>query len=170
MAIEIIIENGSNVANANSYVSVADARTYAANRGVALSIDDDEVAKLLIKATDYLESKACEYQGSPTNSDQALAWPRICVSLNGADVLSDSIPKKLKDAQIQTAMAISEGFEPLGNVSAGDYVVEETVGPITTKFADPSKVGVAPKLHGVDALLAPLCGKCAGIGLKTVRV
>ncbi|WBF76993.1 hypothetical protein PSV3_00292 [Septimatrevirus PSV34] len=52
MAITIVVEDGSGVTNANSYVSVADARIYASNRGVELPLDDDELAAMLIRSTD----------------------------------------------------------------------------------------------------------------------
>jgi hypothetical protein len=57
-------------------------------------------------------------------------------------------------------------------LTAADYVTEETVGPITTKYANPVQVGVRPKLGLVDSLLAPLFGSCGetGFSLKSVRV
>lgn len=72
MAITIVVEDGSGVTNANSYVSVADARIYASNRGVELPLDDDELAAMLIRSTDYLEAQACRFQGKPTSTTQAL--------------------------------------------------------------------------------------------------
>lgn len=36
----IIVEDGTGVTGANSYISLADARTYATNRGFELSADD----------------------------------------------------------------------------------------------------------------------------------
>ncbi|WEM33665.1 head-tail adaptor [Pseudomonas phage PSA-KC1] len=57
MAITIVVEDGSGVTNANSYVSVADARIYASNRGVELPLDDDELAAMLIRSTDYLKRR-----------------------------------------------------------------------------------------------------------------
>lgn len=173
MAILITVEDGSNVIGANSFVSVDDLRQYALQRGVALSPDDDEVATQLIKASDYLESFGNRYQGNITNAGQALQWPRKDVYLHGSDlpIESNSIPKELKSAQCAAAMAIASGIDIMPNYSAADYVVEETVGPITTKYADPSKIGVLPTLTAVEALLAPLFGMTAkSYIIRTIRV
>ena len=174
MPIVIIVEDGSNVAGANSYVSVADARTYAGNRGVDLSATDDDVAKLIFNGMDYIETKGCDYQGYPTNDDQELSWPRTGVSINCKDFPEDQIPKQLIGALVQLVMAQHEGVEIFPNTSLTDLVTEETVGPITTKYADVTRMGltsVAPTLTAVDALLGPLIRSCGQVtGLMTVRV
>ena len=173
MAITITVEDGSNVANANSFVTVAEVRSYAVERGVTLSATDDDVAVQIIKAKDYLESFANRYQGEMTNADQALQWPRIDVYLYGSEVAfpSNAIPKELKSAQCAAILAIAEGVDIMPNYSASNFVTEETVGPITTKYADPTKVGILPTLTAVDSLLAPLFGSTAtGFALRTLRV
>lgn len=172
MAVEIIVEDGSGVANANSYVSVANARVYAEARGVTFPVSNDEVATFLIRATDYLEAQECEYQGERTSSDQALSWPRTGVVLNCDDVPPNVIPKSLISAQVQLAMAVFAGFDLQPNVSPADYVTREKVGPIETEYADPTKVGMTPTFGAANALLAPLFGKCASdrFSVRTIRV
>lgn len=173
MSIEIIVETGSGVADANAYVDVAAARAYALNRGVTLPVSDDEVAVWLIKATDYLEAQACQYQGQKTNCNNSLQWPRSGVVVCCVEIPSDVIPKQLKDAQCALVLVQKEGLVLQPNVSAQDYVTEETVGPITTKYANPIQAGITPRFTSVDALLAPLFNAVCGqtpFGLKTVRV
>ena len=173
MAITITIEDGSNVANANSFVTIAEVRAYAAERGVSLSATDDDVAVQIIKAKDYLESFANRYQGEIANENQSLQWPRIDVYISGSETAfpSNAIPKQLKAAQCATVLAINEGVDIMPNYSAADFVVEEQVGPIKTKYADPSKVGITPTLTGVEALLQPLFGSTmTGFALRTFRV
>ena len=41
MPITIIVENGTNVLNANSYNSIAELRSFALNRGIALSANNN---------------------------------------------------------------------------------------------------------------------------------
>ena len=79
----LIVEDGSIVENANSYVSVDDARTFASLRGVTLPASDAEVEVLLIKATDFIEAQRLRFQGSKVNQDQALQWPRTGVYVDG---------------------------------------------------------------------------------------
>jgi hypothetical protein len=172
MAITIIVEDGTQVTNANSYVSVADARIYASNRGVTLPADNDVVASMLIRANDYLEAQECRYQGERTSATQALAWPRKCVVLHCEAVPTNVIPNSLIAAQIQLAMAINAGFDLQPNVSPQDYVIREKVGPIETQYANPLSVGITPTFTAANALLAPLFGECAasGFGIRTIRV
>ncbi len=176
MAIEIVVEDGTGKANANSYVSVADARQYAANRGVTLG-DDEAIAAQLINATDYLLTFECEYVGYRTNDGQALSWPRTDAYYGGGCsgkliAAADEVPAQIKAAQCQAVIAQFNGIDLMPNYTASDFVTEETVGPITTKYADPLAVGMRPTLSAVDSMLAPLFGKCATNGgmLKTVRV
>lgn len=172
MAIEIVVEDGSGKPDANAYVSVEDARAYAVARGVELPENDDEVAALLIKATDYLESFACKYQGHKASSSQALEWPRRGAIIGCEAFPSDQIPKGLKSAQSLAVLIQNEGLVLQPNVTAQDYVVEETVGPITTKYANPIQAGISATFTGLEALLEPLFNASCGQGfpLRTVRV
>ena len=171
----LVVENGTQVVGANSFVSVVDFREYAENRGVILPVTDSLVIPFLVKALDYIESKACEFQGTLVLETQALSWPRSGAIVNGRNIAQTSIPKQLIDAQCQAAIAVNAGLELLPNSTVSDYVIEETVGPITTKYADPSKVrlgNLAPTLGAVDTLLAPLFKTCEAstFSLMTVRV
>lgn len=176
MAITIVVEDGTGKSDANSYISVADARSYATNRGIALPANDDDIAAMLINSTDYLQTFECEYVGYRTTDVQALSWPRTD-AYYGGDIYGklicgpNEIPTQIKSAQNQAVIAQQNGFVLMPNYSAADFVTEETVGPITTKYANPLSVGVMPTLSSVSALLAPLFGKCpSGSMLKTVRV
>ncbi len=163
-AIVLTVEDGSNVVGANTYASVADARAYAKQRGKVLPIDDDEVAVMLIQGMDYLESRGCKYQGYPTYDDQALSWPRKCVVINCQAVPEDAIPKQLTGALIQLVLAMNVGIDIFPNISAQDYVTEETIGPITTKYANPINIGLgdmSPQMTAVNALITPLMYTCA---------
>jgi hypothetical protein len=112
MAIVITVEDGSNVADANSFVTLAEVRAYAAQRGVTLSVTDDDVAIQLIKSKDYLESFAMRYQGEIANEGQSLQWPRIDVYLYGSETAfpSNAIPKELKAAQNATVVALAQAI------------------------------------------------------------
>jgi hypothetical protein len=172
MPIVLIIEDGTSKPDSNSYVSVADARIYASNRGTIFTGTDDEVAAMLIQAMDYLEAQACRYQGSKTLPTQALQWPRTGVYLDCQPWPSDAIPPQLIAAQVQLAMAVQAGYSLLPNYSAADFVIREKVGPIETEYANPLSVGITPTFGAVDALLAPLFGECATnkFSIRTIRV
>lgn len=172
MPITIVAEDGTGTnPAANSYVTMAEAIAYAANRGVTL-VDGDDLAAMVIKATDYLESKRCEYQGYKTDAAYPLQWPRTGVVLNGVELGSNVIPAELKNAQFQAILAQKAGITLEPNIKAQDYVIRQKLGPIEREFADPTKTGVHAQLTAVDAWLAPLIAECGqGIGgLTTIRV
>lgn len=174
MAVLVIVEDGSNVPDANAFVSVSDVKTYAEQRGLTLPTTDDEVASLIIRSTDYINSKECEFQGVRTYPTQELSWPRTGVTLNCLDWPVDAIPKALKAATVMMAVALNEGFNPWANTDAGANVIEDTVGPITTRYSDAiAELGGVPSVNipAFDALLAPLTTDgCYSGGLRTVRV
>lgn len=172
MSVTIVVEDGTGVEGANSYITVEEAREYAEARGITLSDDDDELGALLVKATDYLETRECDYQGSKVDCNQALSWPRTDVTLCCEDFAEDAIPVQLKNAQKTLVIAQHSGVVLLANTSASDYVIEEQIGPIRTKYADPASVGLGPQMPGVEALLQPLFGSCDSVAspLQTMRV
>lgn len=175
MAVTIIVEDGTIVANANSYIDQATAREYAAQRGVTLSTDDDVVGAMIINSMDYIESFECEFAGERVSTEQELSWPRQDAYLCGSDIPfpSDQIPKDLIKAQCASVIVLSQGLVLMPNIQATDYVTEETVGPITTKYANPIETGIETKFTGIESLLQrlyPSCGCNGGFAIRTVRV
>lgn len=80
----LIVENGTNVPNANSYADLTYIRAYALNRGVTLSVVDADVEAMVFKSMDYIESVASNYQGTktytaPTYTPQSLQFPRSAI-------------------------------------------------------------------------------------------
>lgn len=133
MAVTLIVEDGTGVANANSYADVAYARSFAESVGLPLPADDNAVAVALLGAMPYIESQP--YQGQPAQPGQALQWPRMLVIVNGDMLPDDSIPEGVKKAQAQAASMVISGTELFPTIE-GQRVTEETVGPITTKYSD----------------------------------
>jgi hypothetical protein len=152
----LVIEDGSNVANANSYVTRAEIIAYAALRGVTIE-DVDASDVFAIKAMDYIEIQ--DYKNSATYDTQVLAFPRDDET---------EIPQGIKDAQCEAAMLISQGVDLLANVTAGEQSIKrDKTGPLETEyFAPGSYTASTPRL---DALLRPfIVGN--GFGLTAYRV
>ena len=165
----LVIENGSLVAGANSYVSVADARAYAEARASTLPVDDAAIEAALFVAMDYLESLRAEYQGSKVSPGvQALQWPRTGVVIDGWDVPIDFIPSELKFAQIQLATESANGTDlmPTGD---GREVIREKVDVLETEWAPGAGGAAQPIFAKVRAFLAPLLNT-GGLGrIKVTR-
>jgi hypothetical protein len=111
----IIVEDGTGLANAESYVSVVDANAYHSNYGNDAWTDLDISVKeqLLRKATDYMVAQyRLQYAGYRRYSTQSLDWPRLYVPL--IDSLSanvfpqyvdfDIVPVTVKNACAELAL------------------------------------------------------------------
>jgi len=106
----IIVEDGTVVAGANSYVTESALIAYALDRGIALNI---EASQLLIRAMDWIEVQ--KYKGDQVTTDQVLQWPRANVADKIYSVIySDVIPAQLKAQQMYVATGIDQGFDPAG--------------------------------------------------------
>ncbi len=160
----IIVEDGSIVEDANSYVTIEETRTYALNRGVTLSAVDADVSALLINAIDYLEAQRARYQGTKVSSIQSLQFPRFDVVIDGIEQDPLLIPSILKQAQMRLVIEANNGIVLMPTRSGG-FVTEDTVGPITTKYSDKVAVSVEPEMTAVDTLLAPLYAPVSSVGM-----
>jgi len=128
-----VVEDGSGKADANSYVSVADADAYHVDHSASTDWSGAENAvkeKALRLATQYLDvSYEGRWRGAKADSDQALAWPR-CYAYDNDDYAydSDAIPQKLADAAAELALRVVEGDTLLDDISKPGIVKRESVG------------------------------------------
>ena len=100
----IVIEDGTIVANANSYTTDAELVAYAADRGLTLPATSTERDILQVLATDYLNDQNYKgYRADPSN--QYMSFPRSGVYAYDRVIASDEIPKELKFAQMEAAIA-----------------------------------------------------------------
>lgn len=164
----ITVEDGTIVAGANSYASVADLRDYADDRGISLPSSDSACEILLIKAADYVESKRDKYQGIKAESDQPMQWPRDGAYVDGFEVSASEIPRELKYAQMQLACdAHTTDIMPNRLVATQGAVTRQKVGDLEVAYANPTNPLSVPAFAKADALLAPLYKRN---GLMGVRV
>jgi hypothetical protein len=94
-------------ASANTYATLARARTYYGNTPGAEDtdgVDDDTaLAQALITATGLIDDKFT-FAGTPTSTTQALAWPRTGLTTKSGGALSSTtIPRALEDATAELA-------------------------------------------------------------------
>ena len=161
----LIIEDGSNVTNANSYATVVEIKAFAEARGFTLPTDDLEIEKLAIKATDYLESFRKRYQGTRTNTTQSLQWPRLGVVIDDIEyVEGDSIPVELKNAQMMATIEANK-TDLLKNDKQA--LKKKKVDVIEYEYQDGTS-SVSKGFSKVDVYLEPLL-KAGGISLKSGR-
>ena len=104
---------------------------YAISRGYMLT--GDPLVQLQL-ALDWLELQP--FKGSKTDEAQALEWPR-----DGDTV----VPDKIVQAQLEAALVYMNGGDLTASI--GKNVIEKTVGPLTTKYAESGPQSIMyPKL------------------------
>jgi hypothetical protein len=134
----LIIEDGSIVDNANSYITSqeyadwADAR-FGAGRSTAPSCDED-IEALIFRSMDYFEAQ--NFIGTKVVSTQSLQWPRYNVYIDGFYQSSTSIPKEVKSSIYELSYAEEVGNSELAPVERKTSM--EKVGELEVEYADNS--------------------------------
>ena len=150
----LIVEDGSIVTGAESYISVSDASNYHTVRGntawAALTTDALREAALR-RATDYMEQVyRSRWQGYKVNEDQALDWPRYDVEVEGYAVDSDIVPTEIKNACAELALRASAADL---NPDLTQGVLSEQVGSIQVTYDKASPQFT--RYRAIDAILSP---------------
>lgn len=158
----IIVEDGSIIANANSYISIADTRTYALARGTTLSAVDADVEELIIKAMDYVESLG--FKGIKFTQDQALQFPRANVYVDGYLISTDEIPSDLIKGLNEVILSINNGEDPLADIARVQSSVK--VGSLEVEYAPGSSTTLVRK---ISAALRKLLTSAGGSSFNVKR-
>ena len=149
----LIIEDGSQVANANSFVTDLEYTTYATARGLTVAVLAADRAIDLISAIDYLTSVEPSLQGYRASSTQVLFYPRIGVELHGFALATDKIPNELKNAQMEAAVYATSA-SLLNNAESTNVRIEKLDTLEVEYFKGGSTSNVT--LQRVTAYLVPL--------------
>lgn len=134
----LIVEDGTGLSNAESYISVTDADTYiAAYRGAnatwdGASVTDKEVAAR--QATQYLDGTA-RWKGVKEFSTQALDWPRS-FAYDENNIAFDGIPTKLEQATAEVMFLIVTGETITETVTRQNQTIREKVDVIEVEYAE----------------------------------
>ena len=104
-----VVEDGTGLPDANSYVDVAYADTYLADDfypGNWPTLDNGQKQSILVDASRTLDSIVA-WRGVKTVDDSGLRWPRRGVAdRDGIRIGDNVIPKQLKEATIEMALSI----------------------------------------------------------------
>jgi hypothetical protein len=165
----IIVEDGTGLAGAESFISLAGASSYHTARGNAAwaALASDAVREqALRKATDYMEQVyRLRWAGSRVTTVQALSWPRIHVPINDfsdgrypAYYAQDEVPMMVSNACAELALRAASETLLIDETRA---VLVEKVGPLEVSY-DPHSAS-AKKYSAIDAMLRPLLTGSAGM-------
>lgn len=162
----LIVEDGSIVPNANTYLSEAGANAILENFGYTL--DSGTAETNLRTAAQYLESFRNQYQGEKVSCDQSLQWPRGGAYVDCCTIPSNEIPEVLKFAQALAAYETEQG-NALQATTNGQTVIEKTiVGAVSVKYGDNGQDSGQLTFKQIDSYIQPLL-KSQGL-LRVYRV
>jgi hypothetical protein len=172
----LVLEDGTGVVTANSYVAIADVRTFATDRGIDLSaLSDAAVTAFILKATDYLETFAMLFVGNPNSVTQGLSFPRAnIVNADGSSFPNTgaaSIPLALKNAQCQLCLEQNNGVTLLPTVdhnTDGGFIIREKVDVLETTYSEKIGTSRQPLMPSVERWLNNLLTKRPS-GFTSVR-
>lgn len=134
----LVIEDGTQVTGANSYITVAEYTTWADARfgGSRSTLPADTAAyeAVILRGMDYFES--LDFQGLLVDRTQPLQWPRSDAYIDGYDIDATTIPDEVKKAMYELAYAEETGVGELNQIER--KVESEKVGPIAVTYSSSS--------------------------------
>ena len=153
----LIVEDGTGLSDANSYVSVAYADAYFLARNVTAWASLTIKEALLIQATDYMEAVYSEsWKGTVLLDTQSLSFPRI--------IDYDTVyPDRLLKAVCELALKANDGNLL---VDVEQRTIEEKIDVISVKYAEYSDQKT--QYSFVYGLISPYL-MSSGISKKVVR-
>lgn len=128
----LIVEDGSIVDGANSYVSLTEIKAYCEARGLELPAEDADIEVMAVQAFDYLEAKD-GWKGCTVIPNQRTDWPRDGVVVDRYPLPSTEIPWQLKEAQCQATYEATV-TDLMPNPSAA--IKREKVDVLETEYQD----------------------------------
>lgn len=150
----LVIEDGSGVAGANSYVSAADYEAWETARFGSdnLSHSSDEARERdIFRAMDYFES--LDFVGTKASQDQELQFPRVGMFIDGYSVSSEEIPVQVKSSLFELVYAEAKGYSLNQNIERD--VKRRKVDAIEIEYSDnaSSRVSVTAFKNAVKKLI-----------------
>lgn len=148
----LVVEDGTGKADAESYISVADANARATAFGTTAWTGTDAAKEAALRrATAHMEQSYRErWKGTRLLRAQALSWPRYGVEVDGYTVDSNIVPADVANACADLAVrALTETL----NADLERGVVREKVGPIETEYDRYSPQ--SKRYQAVDMALRP---------------
>lgn len=163
----LVVETGSGVDGANTFINRAGTITAAAAVGVTLA-DDATTDALILNAAMFLTGIG-DWRGEQINGFASLPWPRENVYIGSSLWDQTMIPADIVNAQVQLVLVQKAGT-PLFSTTDGQVVTEETVGPITTRYSDKYGAVTAPGIGDIPLVSTMLAKwRNGSFGFRTVR-
>ena len=152
----IIVEDGTIVADANSYVTLAEVRAYATLRGITVPAADGDLEKHLHLAMDWFESE--DFPSARLDATQSLSFPRDAIVVDGIRYMEGAIPKLVKQIICEaTCTSVTIALQPQFAGSSLGQLKRKKVDVLEKEyFPSQGTSSYMPILAKLDALMEKL--------------
>ena len=130
----MVVEDGTGVAGADSYVTVEFADGYFLSRGIPGwgDLDGEQKEQCLVRATDYVDSMF-QWRGRSMTETQSLRFPRSGLrDYEGREVTG--VPVALMQSVCDVALLASGGAELFQTMDPSGRVVSERIGDLSFTY------------------------------------
>lgn len=155
----LIVEDGSIVSGADSFVSLVDARAMAVKFGWSLPVVDDDAESALRNGAAYIAIQEPSLCGTRVSALQTLPFPRQGITLYGFPFADDAIPPQVVQAQVAAAVEYGKGSDVRASSDGRITTMERVEGAVTVQYADNGVTGATITITAAfDALRPLICG------------
>lgn len=164
----LVVEDGTGLADADSYVAVADVTSYLTQYHPAADVttwtalttaEQERCCRYAARWTD--STYGSRLPGCRINATMARLFPRLqAQDWEGYAIEDDDVPTCWLQANCEMAFRVGQGDDPLADVTESSTVMSEsvTVGPITVSEQYQSGKNVVKRYPVIDRLLSRLFG------------
>lgn len=153
----LIVEDGTGLPNANSYVTLDEVRAYAAERGIALPVEDEDLERDVHIVMDWFESNT--FPSYRHTALQGLSFPRDRIVVDTVVYTPPTMPPILKRI-ICEAVSVAQTIDLTPNVagSPNGILKRKKVDVLEREWFPPTgSWDYMPKLPKLEALMRKLC-------------
>lgn len=139
----MIVEDGTSLTDANSYVDLDFADSYFSSRGVSEwnALETEVKEQALIRATDYIDN-IFQWCGKKATPNQSLRFPRVNLKDYEGNAI-EGIPTCLKQAVCDATILTAEGETLFQSADANGSIVSESIGQLSFSYSKNSSEKVA---------------------------
>lgn len=167
----LIIEDGTQVTNSDSYATRAEYIAYAASVGTTIA-DADAADVQLRKAAEFIASHESNLKGERVTRDQSMAFPRLGVVIDDWSWTYTEIPRNVLLCQMALALDINAGVDLYNKpVNPGLVAKRKRVeGAVEVEYAVSESTGQKlSRSSRSDALLNSLLENSGLMSIRMVR-
>ncbi|PHS21818.1 MAG: hypothetical protein COA84_14915 [Robiginitomaculum sp.] len=165
---QLIIEDGSVVANANSWVTDAEYKAFAKLKGYSVPATQPDREANLANAYDFInmtyEQRLQGFRVDPAIQTGVL--PRNGMVAYNKSISNDAIPKDFKNAQMLAAFSIKDGVDTNAVKTDADLASFTVVGVYAETYQANSNTPTLAQMPAVSRTLTPYTNAGLGGGLS----